>query len=230
MNALLSSPQFKRALFDVQTAECERYAAKVVPVIFSTVFERKMDRLIQAHSKPYYHLVNTNAKKVILALAATFILMITMIFSVSALREPVVRFLIEVYEKFSQVFIHQQQEAEFPAILEVYYAPSWLPEGYREDAGQAIDATIFCEWTYVAENKVEIKFKQYTITSPILAIDTEDIQAEPCLVKGNEGLYYSNKGIQHLIWNDEQYGFHVTAPISEADLLRIADSILPLKK
>ena len=50
--------------------------------------------------KPYYRFVNTNAKKAMLALAAVILLLITMIFSVSALREPVVQFLKEVYESF----------------------------------------------------------------------------------------------------------------------------------
>ena len=45
-------------------------------------------------------LVNTSAKKALLALAVAFILLIAMIFSVSALREPVVEFLTEIYHMF----------------------------------------------------------------------------------------------------------------------------------
>jgi len=45
---LLRSPQFRQALFDLQTAECERYAEDMGPVIFPPKFERKMKRLIKA--------------------------------------------------------------------------------------------------------------------------------------------------------------------------------------
>ena len=45
---LLRSPQFRQALFDVQTAKCERYAQDPRPVTFSPKFERKMKRLIKA--------------------------------------------------------------------------------------------------------------------------------------------------------------------------------------
>jgi len=118
MDALLNSPQFKQALFDVHDQECERFAATMEPVTFSAKFERKMERLLRAQRKPYYPLVNTNFKKAVLAMAVVFILMITTVFSVSALREPVIRFFVEVYEKFSQVFFHQPQEEEFfPATL-----------------------------------------------------------------------------------------------------------------
>ena len=131
IDTLLSSQQFKQALFDVQTAECERYAASAVPVSFSPTFERKMDRLIRAQRKPYYMMVNTRPKRALLSFAVVIILLITMIFSVSALREPVLRFIVEVYEKFSKVFYHQQEEEYFPATLEIYYSPTWLPEGYQ---------------------------------------------------------------------------------------------------
>jgi len=46
---LLCSPQFRQALFDVQAAECEHFAADTRPVAFSPEFERKMELLLQAY-------------------------------------------------------------------------------------------------------------------------------------------------------------------------------------
>jgi len=154
--------------------------------------------------------------------------MIATVFSVSALREPVVRFFVEVYEKFSMVFIHHEEE-QFPATLEVYYAPTWLPEEYQENLGQMVDAIIFCERVFTNDHEGEIRFKQKILTSKVLHIDTEDVQSRPLTVNGAEGLFFSNKGIQNLIWNDGQYGYHILGPVSEADLLRIAESIQPLE-
>ena len=51
-----------------------------------------------ARAKPFYRYFNTSPRKAMLALAVVVLLMIAMIFSVSALREPVVQFLTEVYE------------------------------------------------------------------------------------------------------------------------------------
>ena len=227
-SAFFDSPKFKQALFEVQTAESERYWASTVPVAFSPEFERKMERLLRAQRKSYYPLINTRPKRVLLSFAVVLILLITTVFSVSALREPVVRFFVEVYEKFSNVFFHQQGEESFPAMLEVYYAPTWLPEGYIEAADQLVDAIIQCERTYTSESREDIIFKQHTITSLLLAIDSEDIQTKPCLVNGQEGLYYSNKEIQRVIWNDGQYGYSVFGPVTEGELLRIAESIQSL--
>jgi len=227
MEELLRSPQFKQALLEVQKEEWERIEAIAVPATFSPEFERKMEKLIRAQRKPYYPLINTNFKKVVFSFAIVTILLITTVFSVSALREPVVRFIVETYEKFSQVFFHHLEE-EFPATLETYYAPTWLPMGYLEKTDQLVDVIIICERTYENENEDEIKFRQYTITTS-LGIDTENVQAKSCSVSGKEGFFYSNKGIQNLSWSDGQYGFLLFGPVSEADLVRIAESIQPVK-
>ena len=231
MEELLNSPQFKRALFDVHDQECERFAAAMEPVTFSPRFERKMARLLRAQQKAYYPLVNTSFKKAVLAMVLTIILMITTVFSVSALRGSVIRFFVEVYAKFSQVFFHLPQEDEhFPATLEVYYAPTWLPDGYQEDEDNLVDAIIFCERIYLDEGENEIRFKQYTITSSALRIDTEGVDTESVIINGSAGLCFSNKSIQYLTWNDGQYGFSTSGPISKADLIRLAESIQAVKK
>jgi len=227
METILNSPQFKQALFDIQTEECELYAKDTRPVTFSPSFERKMDRLIRAQRQSYYPLINRPYKKALLALAATFILLTTMVFSVSALREPVVRFLVEVYEKFSLVFYHQEAEeaAELPATIETYYAPAWLPEGYAlDDDEQTEDAILWFTQKYIDASGDEILFMQFIISSGAL-IDTENIQAVEVKVHGYSGLFYSNKEIQNLVWNTGQYGFRILGPVTEADLLRMAESI-----
>jgi len=227
IETLLHSPQFKQALFDVQNEECERLEAELAlePVHVSPVFERRMQRLIRAERRPYYRFTNTNGKKAVLALAATLILLVTLVFSVSAIREPVVRFFIEVYEKFSQIFYHQQEEEQFPAMLETHYSPSWLPEGYQEDAAQTVDAITFCEWVYTSETREDILFRQYIITTSTLGIDTEGNETKPITVNGREGLFYTNKGVQHILWSDGKYGFLLFGSISEAGLFRMAKSI-----
>jgi len=218
-----ANPMILRALGEAMDRRVERIPA--TERTFSPAFEQRMNRLICAQSKPYYRFVNTTPKKALLALAAAILLMITMMFSVSALREPVVRFIVEVYEKFSHVFIHQEEEAQFPATLEVYYAPTWLPEGYQEDVEQLVDIPNLCERAFINESDYDIRFKQYTLTGTVSRIDTEGVSLKSVTVSGNEGLFFSNKGFQYLEWNDGQYGFSLVGPMPEADLLRMAESL-----
>lgn len=92
------NPAIIRALGAVMDRKAER-----IPVIehtFSPTFEDRMNRLVRAQDKSYYRFVNTGAKRAVLALAVVILLLITMVFSVSALREPVVQFIAEIYEMF----------------------------------------------------------------------------------------------------------------------------------
>ena len=73
---------------------------KALGDIDSKYVKEAMPRPEGAQSKPYYRYYNTGAKKALLALAAVILLLITMVFSVSALREPVVEFLTEIYHMF----------------------------------------------------------------------------------------------------------------------------------
>ena len=56
---LLRSPQFRQALFDLETAECARYAQDTRPATFSPKFERRMKRLIKARGNKISFIVYT---------------------------------------------------------------------------------------------------------------------------------------------------------------------------
>lgn len=67
---------------------------------FSPRFERKMSALISRRKKPYYYLVNTVGKQVAVVILVILLTLSGTVFSVKALREPVVNFFIEIYETF----------------------------------------------------------------------------------------------------------------------------------
>jgi len=227
MDDFLNSQRFKQAIFDVHDQECERFAATMEPVTFSLKFERKMDRLLRAQRSSFYPLVNTNFKKAVLAMAVVLILIITTVFSVSALREPVIRFFVEVYEKFSTVFFHSGEVEQTPPItLEVFYEPAWLPDGYASKEEMTALSDTVCIRFYFSENDM-ITLQQHTVFSRI-NLDTEGAEIQSTLVRGQDALLYHNKGVWTLVWNDHQYGFSLSGP--EADLLRIAESIRVVEK
>ncbi|MCL2301246.1 MAG: DUF4367 domain-containing protein [Firmicutes bacterium] len=191
---------------------------------FSSAFEDKWNRLIQVQSKPYYRFVNTNMKKALLGLAAAIILLITMVFSVSALREPVVRFFIEVYEKFSAVFFNSGEDEQMPPVtLEAIYEPAWLPEGYvLDDEAVALSDTV--RISYYFKDDDMLVFQQHTIASGMI-LDTEGTETQPAIVHNQEAVLCRNKGMWTLLWNDGQYGFSLSGLLNKDDLLRMAESM-----
>ena len=70
---------------------------------FSEKFNKKMEKLIKSQRKSYYIFINTVGKRV----AILFVAIITLFaasMSVKAIREPVINFIIEVYESFTKYF------------------------------------------------------------------------------------------------------------------------------
>lgn len=76
---------------------------KIEPYKFSSLFEKKMNRLIRAQRKPYYSMVNTIGKRVAVIIIAIFIILTSTVLNVKALCDPVINFFIEVYEEFSRI-------------------------------------------------------------------------------------------------------------------------------
>jgi hypothetical protein len=100
---------------------------------FSDEYNRKMDKLLKFSRKPYFNFVNTVGKRAAVIIVTLITALSITTFSVKALREPVVDFIISVYEKFSNI-LFQTDEAEnsFPITIEEFYRPEYLPDGYVE--------------------------------------------------------------------------------------------------
>jgi len=222
------NPQLIQALRQAQDEKTEALIEKAEAnhYVASPKFEREMERMIKAQSKPYYKYINTRAKKAALALAAAFVLLIATVFSVSALREPVVRFIVEVYEKFSTIFFDKgEEEITKPAKLEIIFTPTWLPEGYtlNETKSKNSDSQI-CS-IFVSPQNDMICFQQYTLASAGLIVNTEGVVVEEVMVGEYLGICYTNLGKQTIIWDNGQYGFLLEGSVDRDVLLEIAYSL-----
>lgn len=198
--------------------------AKENTYVASERFERKMQRLVAAQRRPYYKYTNTRAKRAVLVLAAAIVLMITMVFSVSALREPVVRFFVETFELFSTVWFESPSSEELPPEeLSQIFVPSYIPEGFvlDEDLTMSFQAI----FVYLRENEMII-YQQFLHGGPGIDINTEGVIHEYILVGEHNGLFYSNLGVQTILWSDDRhYGFSVSGPVPREALLTMALSL-----
>ena len=216
------NPMLLMAIGEAMDRRVERIP--VAEHTFSPAFEQKMNRLIRAQSKPYYRFVNTKPKKAVLALAAVLIMLLTTVFSVSALREPVVRFIVEVYEKFSAIVFDTGEATEIPTTLEVYFESTWLPKGFVFDEAQSMDSDLQSIRLFISSQGDAIVFQQYTLAS-MLGVNTEGVLSEEILVGDYIGIYYSNLGSQTILWENGKYGFSLEGPVDKEILLRMARSL-----
>jgi len=222
-----ANPMIIQALRENQNKKADALmaAAENMNFPFSLSFERKMEKLIRAQRKPYYSLVSTRARKTVLALAAVLILLATLVFSVSALRVPFLKFIVETYEKFSSmIFVQSETDAPLPTTIERIYEPTYIPEGYALDKESTIFIDTLRTLRYIREND-RIEFQQFVLEATKEAMNTEGVPTEEVPVNDTFGFYYSNIERQTLAWDNGLYGFSLAGNLEKDVLLIIARSL-----
>lgn len=177
-------------------------------VSFSPDFERRMRKLIISERRRFVTIFRHRIRRtVVAAIVAATLMASTM--SVQAIQQPVVGFLVQVYERFSQiVFSEEDEEAtRSPSATEGFTVPP-APDGFtitrQEDHGTLLEVE------YSADNGDYFIYTQYLLDGATMSIDTEGTETEPITIGGNEGLWYSNRGINNLIWQNDAYGFWIS--------------------
>lgn len=185
---------------------------------FSVEFERKMRKLIRLQKNPLYYATNTRKKRVALVAALIAILMMTAC-SVPAIREPIVNFVIEVYEDFTTLVFQgsQNEEAE---VLEK--ADIIIPDGYTAEE-ISTEVSYFLEMTD-NEGRI-ITFEQVLLSNTQISVDTENTTYENISINGLDGIYYNNKGMNVLVWSNDKYNYIISGNISVEELSQIAESV-----
>jgi len=217
---------FKKAIYRLEKEELDDLYKEAAenPHVFSEKFERKMNWTLSHSGKSYFSMINTAAKRVAIATITVFTLLIITTFSVDALRESVIEFITQVFHEFTNIVFQIDNEAKaLPETIETTFSPTYLPEGYELNEELTFEDSI--KITYQNEIQNDLIFKQYTIEATKLGVDTEDGRAEDVLIGKYEAKYFSNKGIQQLIWTDGYYGYHILGPISKDEIILMAESI-----
>jgi len=191
---------------------------------FSDSFNKKMDKLINRQKKPYYIIINTVGKRVAIIILSIIVSLSAMTMSIRALRDPVIDFVIEVYEKFSTVFFdNKEEQTNYPTEILTKYEPTAIPEGYTKSTAE--DFPLSYSLKYTDNNGDILSFMQYPINSLQINLNTENAATEYININEYTGIYCSNKDYQMILWDNGEYAFYMSSKISKEELLVIAESV-----
>lgn len=149
---------------------------------------------------------------------------------VSASREAIVGFVVQVFERFSTVVFNTPTETmgstQNPYASNDLSArePSVIPTGYHQTE-QALFIN-FWQIVYANETGQEIIYMQQDKSNTQLILDTEGIQIEELSVNGYKAIFYTQKGLSSIIWEDERYAYTISGAIAKSDIIRMANSTL----
>lgn len=188
---------------------------------FTKAFENKMEKLIRAQKKSYFYFINTVGKQVAVIILAIMISLTATTFGVKAIRESVIKFITETFEKFTAVSVEDDEidtQVEF-----VKSAPQYIPEGYTLES--EMETGIAYKIIYRNIDNVSINYIQKINFGTIANVNTEDIEYEKIIINSFEGLKYVKNTINTVVFADETYMYSVYGQVSFDELIKMAESI-----
>ena len=215
--------------------------AEKYPHVFSDNFERKMEKLIKKHKKPWYRLVSTPAKKIAAAIILAVVLSFSTAMTIRASREAIIKFFVEIYETFSVVFFGEvdpdtgeprlaSEDNDNSGVITDIYEITYIPEGYELVYKETIGEICIYKYEYRDLTKPSIKFSYVkTENTTMTVINTEN---SPIYTFGNGEKRYeyilTDEYIQ-VVWVEDKYVFNLVAnDLTEAK--NIINSIILIKK
>lgn len=195
-------------------------------ITFSPTFEEKMRRLLRRQKCGYYVLFGTAGRRVASVLLALLVGMTITTFSVKALRDPVVRFFTEVFERFTSVlFVNDEPTSAAGRIVIKPVAPTYIPEGYTAERQISDNKAMHRIAYYNANEDKRLIYTQRMDEVGTMGVNTENIDYHPVTVNGLDGIAYAQNDSTAVMFAHSYYTFTIKGPLSEEELLRIAASI-----
>ena len=211
----MSREEFKAAFREVVSSEFAHIPTdeSSIDFTFSEKFIKRMDKLIRAQRKSYYKFINTTAKRAAVIFAA-IITLFTASLSVKAIREPVVKFIKQVYE----TFIHYTFEGDTVEIITKEYTITQMLDGYEQFdkltsentiattyKNKLGDTIIFTQMTteysigYFVDNE---SGEQYTETVDDIEIEFKEWYDTKTAIWANDGYVFSIDCIGNISFED----------------------------
>ena len=192
-------------------------------ITFTKEFEDKMQKLIEREKKFYFYWVNTVGKRVAAIILAVLIGLTTITFSVKALREPIINYIVQTYEKFSHILYASDKYETLDIEFETK-TPQYIPEGFVAEDVPLTPPLI--QIVYYDTNKVNyIIYSQIFNDASSVHINTENTTYEEIEINCISAVFYSNKGTNTIVIAGDKYLFSVNGTVSKEELIKIVESI-----
>ena len=174
-----------------------------IPITFSRRFEKRMEKLIRNERKPYWFLINTASKRAAIIIAV-FLMLFTASFGIKAIRDPIVKFIKEIYN----TFIAYSVEGDVAEKIEKRYYLNYLPEGF-ELTDEFIDENSVCV-KYINSFGEVIRFTQSMTEGTNFSLDNENGAVTSETVSGIEINFYNDGENRIAFWSHDRYFFDIS--------------------
>lgn len=214
-----------RAAFDLYVRQQDALLPteeELSSVTLSPEFHARMAKLLARRKRGYYRLFGTWGRRAATVLIAVLLALTTATVSVRAWREAAAQFFARVYEKYTQVWFADEEQAA-PKVAFEKRTPAYIPDGYVVEKEQKSAGKYSV--TYVNDNDDWICFLQTRKQDALVQLNTEDVAYREITGNGYKGVLYVNQGATVIVFADNTYAYKLSGILSEDELMRIAESI-----
>ena len=218
----LTDDMLRTSLIRADALEIEAISSdKIKEHKFSKGFERKMSKLIGESKGTRSTKTGSPVRRRVIAVVTAILILFAATMSVSAVRNVIFEFISDVYEKYTHIYF--KGEIDKGLILEnfVVYRPTYEVEGF-ELVTEIIDYPVLLEYVKGVDS---IVYSQHLLQYISSHINTEGVELEDLEFRGLPAKYYSNLGIQNLLWYDDNYLYRVSSTLDTDTVFRIAESV-----
>ena len=219
---LSGKEKLKEALRKYELSLQEKYKPEEVEIGYSKRYKRNIERLFSGKTKNHPKFFNTVGKRIAACVAAA-VIVFSGTMSISAIREPVIEFFTNMYEKFVEIFFDGENVSGAPTEIETVYTLGYVPDGYELESSVALNVKTKTIWSY---DENEIILSQYLLTNG-LTFDNENSNFQIIVVSDFEVAVIEKNKIKLFYWNSERYAFNLTVPkeIGNDECVKIIESL-----
>ena len=204
----LDEELLRQAFLEAANQEREEYEAMESPLgEGSEAHQRKMERLIRSRRRGWWKYVNTAAKRAAVIVAALLVLC-SCAMSVKAIREPVIRAIVYVYETFTSLFFECEEDEDTaplkPCTLQT------VPEGYVEKEKLMNEAMVRVFWEN--DQGQWIRLQQTPKESHAVVLDNESAEMKVHTVRGLQLYIQVSKSTEAWNWVEGNSAFYLVFP------------------
>ena len=202
---------------------CDTFLSIDKDLPFDEECEKNLRKLMRRLNNPFRLYFNTVGRRVA-GIVAVLLIAFSCSMTVKAVREPVVEFITNVYEKCVEFIYGEENLAKAPNTIETVYTLGVIPDGYEMD--QFIIDTLAADMIWKNENDDRLVLSQGILFGSIV-IDAEESGFEVITWNGEKFTVVEKHGIKSIIWYTDEYEFSLTMPshISNEDAFVLIDSL-----
>lgn len=187
--------------------------------------QQEFEKFQRSEHPRYSVLPQASIRRAAVIIVSVALALGTVSFSVKAIREPIVQFFRQAFDRVTEFGWGTEDEDAWDKYFKnrVYWAPKYIPSGYVVETWEPSYGAL--RIVYKNDENQKIWYRQITIPNANVRLDTENVEVHEIMVNGQKAIWYKNKGYTNLFVYMETGSFRLYWKGSLEELIQMAESL-----